>query len=294
MWIQTPTFILDPLAEKDSEFGALRSENTVNRCFARDANDRSGPSYPMPIAISLDAAPRLGKLNSLALKLKHTLLFLSWNLLRIYPGEEFELSSCELTNIIGADHPPRTAQLRTAFHDLCSVNLEVRTYFDLAVVVQRPILQSYAYRSGRFKWQFSEVVEDWSTEPASFAWIDLDVVRQLRSRFALGFYEIGAALVGRNEGHVFLSHDELRLCLGIDSQSYTQPSDLKKRVITAGLKEVNNIAPFSISMSPASRCRDRRVDGYEVVVRREPTEPTDFRVAPLARNEWQLVDDEAA
>jgi hypothetical protein len=296
MWIQTPTAILDPLAEKDSKFGALRSENTVNRCFAHDATDKRGPSYPMPIAITLDAAPRLGKLNLVALKLKHAILFLSWNLLPLYPRGEFEISGCELSTIVSAERPPRTAQLREAFHGLSSVNMEIRTYRDLAAIVQQPMLQSYAYRSGRFKWQFSAVVEDWSTEPGSFAWIDLSVVRQFRSRFALGLYEIGAALVGRNEGHVFLSHEELRLCLGVDALCYTQSSDFKKRVIVSGLKEVNKIAPFRITMSLASQHRDRRVDGYKVAVRRtaEGATTSDFRAAPLTKNEWQLIDEEAA
>jgi hypothetical protein len=294
MWIQTSTTLLDPLAMKDSAFGALRSENTVNRCFARDANDESGPSYPMPMAISLDAAPRLGKLNLNALKLKHALPFLSWNLMQLYPRAEFEISGRELSTIIGTDRPPRAAQLLEAFHELSTVSMEIRSYLDLANIVQRPMLQSYTYQSGRFKWQFSEVVEDWCTEPASFAWIDLGVIRQSRSRFALGLYEIGAALVGRNESHVFLSHEELRLCLGIEASCYPQLCDFKKRVIAPGLKEVNGIAPFSMIMLPASRCRDRRVDGYKVTVRRKPIATTDFRVAPLAKNEWQLVDDETA
>jgi hypothetical protein len=292
--IQTATSILDPLAAKHSAFGALRSDNTVNRCFARDATDQSGPSYPMPLAISLDAAPRLGKLSLPALKLKHALLFLSWNLLHLHPRSKFEISGCELSTIVSAKCPLRTAQLREALRELFTVRTAIRTYLDLANVIQLPMLESYGYQSGRFKWQCSEVVEDWCTEPASFAWIDLGVIRQFRSRFALGLYEIGAALVGRNRSHILLSHEELRLCLAVEASSYAQRSDFKKRIIASGLEELNSIAPFSMTMAPASRRRDRQVDGYKVTVQRNPIATTDFRAAPLAENEWRLVGDEVS
>jgi hypothetical protein len=85
------------------------------------------------------------------------------------------------------------------------------------------------------------------------------------SAYALRLYEIGCQLVGRHDPTMRLTVPELRELLQVPAAKYTDWANLRRKTLDAAVAEVNQLAPFVVTV-PEDRIRrsGRKIVGLEL------------------------------
>lgn len=106
-----------------------------------------------------------------------------------------------------------------------------------------------------------------------YARLEIIVLNAFRTKYGMTLYEMLAKRVGLR--HVFYEDftvEELRIYLGVEKDKLKQYGQFKDRALEPGIKEVNDLAPFSC--------------GYEVIERKGR------RITKLRLNWWYKTEEE--
>lgn len=94
------------------------------------------------------------------------------------------------------------------------------------------------------KYKLAEMIENNLVMPNVFAKIDLNVIKEIKSKYAVILYELLEDYKKVNVPKMTI--EEFRELMGIESDKYKLTADLKKRVIDIAKKEVNEKTNFLV------------------------------------------------
>lgn len=97
---------------------------------------------------------------------------------------------------------------------------------------------------GIFKYKLAEIVEENLIKPNVFAKIDLSIIKEIKSKYAVILYEILEDYKKVNIPKMTIQ--EFRELMGIEEDKYKQTANLKAKVIEVIKKEINEKTNFSI------------------------------------------------
>lgn len=223
---------------------------------------------PLPL-IARSAADGAPPLSAAALKLLPVLLSLSWS--PILDGSEADgvvASAKRLRDLTGQGRHRGNDRLRAALVELAEIRFDL---LDERRTSGVPVLAGYDLdrRTNRATWEVSPEVASVCANIAIWGPVDLRVVRALRSRHALRFYEIGTLYLNRDHRSWCMPLAEIRTIAGVAGQ-YPIFCELRRAVIDRAIVEINAHAPFTMAAEPVSNHGDRHVDAVRFTVTPKP------------------------
>ena len=93
-------------------------------------------------------------------------------------------------------------------------------------------------------YKLPQKIEENLVMPSIFAKIDLEVIKEIKSKYAVTFYELLEDY--KNVNVPYMSIEEFKEFLGIEKEKYKLFGDLKKWVIQVIKEEINEKTPFTI------------------------------------------------
>jgi hypothetical protein len=240
----------------------------------------------MPLALVARMACSNSAPSVLAGRLLHGALFLSWRCLEAdRPPLTPSVGGCELRRLIGQPGHHCNDELHRAFATLTSADHTFPAGENGDEPAVGTILTRYWYdqRSGRFSWEFSEIVRRWCSRHCVYARIDLDVVRRLKRPLALRLYELGTAFVDRKMPFVRLKPDQLMSLAGADGKYGGSWAQFERQMLRPAATAVGDNSPIGVSVQRDSSGRDRHVDWISLRFKRQATwvPAKDFDAQPL-------------
>ncbi len=113
------------------------------------------------------------------------------------------------------------------------------------------MLAGYSYKNGEITYSFPHQIQDAIIDPDIYAWIDMVVIKGLKSKYAVALYEYIQDYV--NVGHpITLALDRFKELMGVPEGKYKSFFNFKQRVIDQAMNEIN-ASPgikFIISITP--------------------------------------------
>ena len=219
------------------------------------SEDRLG-LFPMPTALVARQVVAPEPMSSLAIRLFHALLYLSWNLMA-KGALDLPCSAKALRQLIGRGMQESNSDLEAAFTTLLSTAIEVPLRCEQTCLTTTTILQSYRHDRETYWWRFSDEVSVWcSGSGMAYGWLDIRNSCRLRTTAALRLYELGSVLARRTEKpSVKTQLPALRTFLNSRSKSeseskskskskYERPSDFVSKLVEPAIRSVNGIAGF--------------------------------------------------
>lgn len=253
------------------DLGRLRDTNLRDRPFVKGRAENQRGRFPFPLALILRRPCGDKRPSAVATKLFHALHYLSWNCLNRLDLElPLQAAGMELRRLIGHPNARGNGEIKKALDELQSLPFELP---DLQTYPRwrrpEPLLESFGMeaRTGRVRWRFSNGVVEWCQATTPYAWLELAVTSELRSRFDLRLYEVAAALVGRNRPEIRVTESDLRGLLGVRG-CYPQSCEFRARVLESAVKRLS-IAPFTMTVATESAARDRNADFLRLTVERK-------------------------
>lgn len=117
-------------------------------------------------------------------------------------------------------------------------------------------------RNGILEFTFSLAVLESIHSPSSFALLNPDIVKSLRSKYAIAFYEVGRAYLNRDWPAI--SIEDFRHFMCFKQNTYSNFADLRKRVIDPAIKEINSKTDLQIGYEAI--CTGKKVSGLKISV----------------------------
>ena len=117
-------------------------------------------------------------------------------------------------------------------------------------------------KKGILEFSFSPAVMESLLTPSTFAMLNLDIVKRLRSKYAIGLYELGRDYLHKE--WPVISIEDFRRFMGFKEGSYANFADLRKRVIDLAISEINSKTDLKLGYEPV--CAGRKVIGLKISV----------------------------
>ncbi len=139
------------------------------------------------------------------------------------------------------------------------------------------LLAGYEYANGTITYSFPFQIQDAIIDPKIYAWIDMTVIKGLKSKYTIAMYELAQDYINLN--HPFtINLDKFRKIMGVGDGQYYKFSAFRVYVIDAAVNEINNNShiKFSISITPKKTGRkySRVIIGISKKIQEElPEEP---------------------
>jgi hypothetical protein len=266
--------------------------NLQKRPFVNVGDAMRATAYPIPIAL-IDRLLVDGATSSASsLRLFHALLFISWNTIDtigIYRPLAYDATS--IRRALG--RRVSNAQLHAGLRTLTETRFALPNLDDPGELVESPLLDWQHIECGRrIFWSFSEPVRTWCSRfGTTYAWLDLRVTLSLSSVAALRLYEIGAVLALRKHRRLRVRHDELRGYLEVAAGTYLSSSDFKGKLLGRAIRNVNELAAFTLDCEPHSTIAHRFVEAavLSVAPRRDNRAAAATGLQPIRRDDLAFV-----
>ena len=120
-----------------------------------------------------------------------------------------------------------------------SVEWEDEDYQGIAGLVSEALMSKRYRDTGKIYYAFGRALSKNILAPRAFARLRCHVVLALRSKYAVTLYEILEAYVNRRESSLTVSLEEFQSWLKVPENAYPDWRELKKRVITPAVDEIN-------------------------------------------------------
>lgn len=120
-----------------------------------------------------------------------------------------------------------------------SVEWEDEDYQGIAGLVSEALMSKRYRDTGKIYYAFGRALSKNILAPRAFARLRCHVVLALRSKYAVTLYEILEAYVNRRESSLTVSIEEFQNWLKVPENAYPDWRELKKRVITPAVDEIN-------------------------------------------------------
>jgi Initiator Replication protein len=123
-----------------------------------------------------------------------------------------------------------------------TVEWEDEDYQGISALVSEALLNKRYRESGKIYYAFGKGLSKQILAPRAFARLRCHVVLALRSKYAVTLYEILEAYVNRRENTLTASIEEFQNWLKVPENAYPDWRELKKRVVTPAVDEINEHA----------------------------------------------------
>src|SRR3954453_7649868 len=120
-----------------------------------------------------------------------------------------------------------------------SVEWEDEDYQSISHLINEAMLNKKYRDTGKLYYSFGRMLSKNILAPRAFARLRCHVVLALRSKYAVTLYEILEAYVNRRESCLTVSIEEFQSWLKVPENAYPDWRELKKRVITPAVNEIN-------------------------------------------------------
>ena len=120
-----------------------------------------------------------------------------------------------------------------------TVEWEDADYQGISALVSEALLNKRYRETGKIYYAFGKGLSKQILAPRAFARLRCHVVLALRSKYAVTLYEILEAYVNRRESSLTVSIEEFQSWLKVPENAYPDWRELKKRVITPAVNEIN-------------------------------------------------------
>jgi len=130
------------------------------------------------------------------------------------------------------------------------------------------MLAGYDYEKGMITYSFPHQIQDAIIDPNIYAWIDMVVIKGLKSKYALALYELAQDYV--NVDHpITLELDRFRELMGVETDRYKKNIPmLRKGVIDKAVNELNTNEKIKFSISYELLKTGRRYTHIRLFVKR--------------------------
>ena len=112
--------------------------------------------------------------------------------------------------------------------------------------VATTMLSSAEIYRGWCTYSYSDLIRELLYQPEMYGNINIELMRKFRSNYGLALYENCIRFQNIKQTSWF-SMQTFRYLMGVDDGKYKEFKDLKKRVISVGVKEVNELSPINIT-----------------------------------------------
>jgi hypothetical protein len=120
-----------------------------------------------------------------------------------------------------------------------TVEWEDEDYQGISALVSEALMNKRYRETGKIYYAFGKGLSQQILAPRAFARLRCHVVLALRSKYAVTLYEILEAYVNRRESSLTVSIAEFQNWLKVPENAYPDWRELKKRVITPAIDEIN-------------------------------------------------------
>jgi len=163
---------------------------------------------------------------------------------------QYEISMRKLCEMIGYDSRDYK-KLKKSLLDLISTVIEWSIVDNTSRVIDEKwrassIISAAKIENGICTYEFSTIMREILYRPEIYGKIDLKVMIEFESGYALALYENCVRFQGVSQTPWF-STNTFRKLMGVSEKSYLNFSDLKKRVLDIAIKEVNRYSPITLT-----------------------------------------------
>jgi len=109
------------------------------------------------------------------------------------------------------------------------------------------LIAGYQYEKGVIEYSFPHQIEEMILNPKMFAKINLVTIKGLKSKYAIALYELAEDYI--NVQIPKISIENFKELMGLENRQYSNIKDLKRRVITVAIEEINRSDNISFSLS---------------------------------------------
>ena len=109
------------------------------------------------------------------------------------------------------------------------------------------LIAGYQYERGVIEYSFPHQIEEMILNPKMFAKINLVTIKGLKSKYAIALYELAEDYI--NVQIPKISIVDFKELMGLENSQYPNIKDLKRRVISISVEEINRSDNISFSLS---------------------------------------------
>ncbi len=109
------------------------------------------------------------------------------------------------------------------------------------------LIAGYQYERGVIEYSFPHQIEEMILNPKMFAKINLVTIKGLKSKYAIALYELAEDYI--NVQIPKISIVDFKELMGLENSQYPNIKDLKRRVISVAVEEINRSDNISFSLS---------------------------------------------
>jgi len=109
------------------------------------------------------------------------------------------------------------------------------------------LIAGYQYERGVIEYSFPHQIEEMILNPKMFAKINLVTIKGLKSKYSIALYELAEDYINVQIPKVSIVN--FKELMGLEEEQYPNIKDLKRRVITVAIEEINQSDNISFSLS---------------------------------------------
>jgi plasmid replication initiation protein len=206
---------------------------------------------------------------------------------------QFEISIRKLSELIGYDSRDYK-KLKKSLIDLISTVIEWSIIDHSEQIVDEKwrasaIISAAKIEKGVCTYEFSNIMREILYRPEMYGKIDIKVMIEFQSGYALALYENCIRFQGVSQTPWF-SINTFRKLMGVADHSYKNFCDLKKRVLDIAVKEVNLYCP--IHVTPEINRVNRKVLGIRFKINnKNRAQNSDGNLLNMLKTEFSISED---
>jgi len=109
------------------------------------------------------------------------------------------------------------------------------------------LIAGYQYERGVIEYSFPHQIEEMILNPKMFAKINLVTIKGLKSKYAIALYELAEDYISVQIPRISIV--DFKELMGLENSQYPNIKDLKRRVISVAVEEINQSDNISFSLS---------------------------------------------
>ncbi len=131
------------------------------------------------------------------------------------------------------------------------------------------MLAGYDYEKGIITYSFPHQIQDALIDPNVYAWIDMRVIKGLRSKYTITLYELAQDYI--NIGHpITMELKKFRAVMGVPEGKYKLFAKIRERIIDAPVNEINDNDHIKFTISVTPKKTGRTYSHVVIFIKKKP------------------------
>ncbi|SFV50601.1 Protein involved in initiation of plasmid replication [hydrothermal vent metagenome] len=129
------------------------------------------------------------------------------------------------------------------------------------------LIAGYQYKKGVIEYSFPHQIEEMILNPKMFAKINLVTIKGLKSKYSIALYELAEDYL--NVQIPKISLEQFKELMGLEEKQYQNLKDLKRRVISVAIDEINSSENISFTLSYELEKTGRKITHIKFIVHKK-------------------------